>query len=75
MRRLTAQACIAFAAMLAPLATIAIWTEANASHSIIHCGFTSRNFVPFIIVQLLATIQTWRNAFKPAACAKLAASA
>jgi hypothetical protein len=74
MRRLTAQACVAFAAMLAPLAAIVIWTEANASHSIIHCGFTSRNFVPFIIVPLLATIQTWRNAFKPAADAKLAAS-
>lgn len=60
-RRIDKQRVVDFLLMLVPLASIVVWVELNASHSMIHVGFVSRSMLLFSVIPLLAAILTWRR--------------
>ena len=60
--RISRQDLAAFLSLLAPLATVIVWAEANSAHSLVHVGFVSRSFLLFSVIPLLAAALVWRRA-------------
>jgi hypothetical protein len=48
-------------ALMAPLAIIVFWVEANRAHSAEHVGFVSRSFLLFATIPLLTALKLWRD--------------
>jgi hypothetical protein len=53
---------IDFAWMLAPLAVVVLWVEANSAHSAQHAGFVHRSYLLFSVLPSLAALKLWRDA-------------